>query len=62
MSKTTAPRSIAVLGIGIIGAAVARNLVRKGFAVRVWNRTPEKALVLAADGVEVFHNPADALR
>lgn len=41
----------AVLGTGLIGAAVARNLARRGFAVRAWNRTPERAQGLAVDGI-----------
>ncbi|WP_066556306.1 NAD(P)-dependent oxidoreductase [Croceicoccus bisphenolivorans] len=53
---------VAVLGTGIIGAAVARNLARKGFAVRAWNRSAEKAQALAADGGAPFENAADAVR
>lgn len=53
---------VAVLGTGIIGAAVARNLARKGFAVRAWNRSPEKARALAADGVAPFDDGAEAVR
>ena len=30
---------VAVLGTGIMGAPVARNLLQAGFQVRVWNRT-----------------------
>ena len=41
---------VAVLGTGIMGAPMARNLLKAGFQVRVWNRTPGKARVLAADG------------
>ncbi|KTC39430.1 3-hydroxyisobutyrate dehydrogenase [Pseudomonas sp. ABAC61] len=55
-------RSVAVLGIGIMGAAVARNLQRQGFAVRAWNRTPQKARVLEADGVQFCEQVADAVR
>jgi 3-hydroxyisobutyrate dehydrogenase len=54
--------TIAVLGAGIIGAPVARNLARAGFAVRVWNRTPAKAEALAAEGVTVAADPAEAAR
>ena len=54
--------TIAVLGAGIIGAPVARNLARAGFAVRVWNRTPAKAEALAAEGVTVAADPAEAVR
>ncbi|WP_448208355.1 NAD(P)-binding domain-containing protein [Azospirillum sp. sgz302134] len=38
---------VAVLGTGLIGAAVAHNLARKGFTVRAWNRSAEKAQSLA---------------
>ena len=34
--------TVAVLGTGIMGAAMARNLLAAGMEVRVWNRTPEK--------------------
>ncbi|MFE3206246.1 NAD(P)-dependent oxidoreductase [Embleya sp. NPDC055664] len=53
--------TIAVLGTGIIGAALARNLARAGFAVRAWNRSPEKAAALVADGVTAAETPADAV-
>src|SRR5260370_2485503 len=33
-------KNIGVIGIGIIGRAVAENLRRKGFPVFVWNRSP----------------------
>ena len=42
--------TVSVLGTGIMGAAMARNLARAGHAVRVWNRTRAKAEPLAADG------------
>ena len=58
--KTGVP--VAVLGAGLIGAAVARNLARKGFEVRAWNRTADKAQLLASDDVVPFDNPADAVR
>ncbi|WP_119731105.1 NAD(P)-dependent oxidoreductase [Thermomonospora amylolytica] len=52
---------IAVLGTGIIGAPVARNL-SQDFAVRVWNRTRAKAEPLAAtNGIEVAGTPAEAV-
>jgi len=42
------PDNVAVLGIGIMGAAMARNLKAAGFEVRVWNRSPGPAAALAA--------------
>lgn len=52
--------AVAVLGTGIMGAAMARNLVSAGMDVRVWNRTREKAEPLAEDGAVVAGSPAEA--
>ncbi|WP_341349809.1 NAD(P)-dependent oxidoreductase [Klenkia taihuensis] len=38
-----AVQSVAVLGLGTMGAAMAQRLVDAGLDVRVWNRSPEKA-------------------
>ena len=53
---------VAVLGTGIMGAPMARNLLKAGFQVRVWNRTPDKARVLAAEGADLAETAADAVR
>ncbi|MEV6834957.1 NAD(P)-dependent oxidoreductase [Streptomyces sp. NPDC051133] len=53
--------TVSVLGTGIMGAAMARNLCRAGFEVRVWNRTRAKAEPLAADGARVAGTPAEAV-
>ena len=52
--------AIAVLGTGIMGAAMARNLLAAGFEVRAWNRSREKAEPLADDGATVADSPAEA--
>ncbi|MEW2518178.1 NAD(P)-dependent oxidoreductase [Actinacidiphila alni] len=54
--------TVAVLGTGIMGAPMARNLSAAGHEVRAWNRTPARARPLAADGVTVTEDPADAVR
>jgi 3-hydroxyisobutyrate dehydrogenase len=54
--------TVAVLGTGVMGAPMARNLARAGHDVRAWNRTIEKAQALSADGVEVSDDPAAAAR
>ena len=59
-SATAAARRVAVLGTGTMGAPIARNLLRAGFQVRVWNRTPAKAQGLAAAGAVVASQPAAA--
>ncbi|MEV5175402.1 NAD(P)-dependent oxidoreductase [Streptomyces flaveolus] len=53
--------TVSVLGTGIMGAAMARNLARAGHAVRAWNRTRAKAEPLAADGAHVAGTPAEAV-
>ena len=53
---------VAFLGTGIMGAPMARNLLKAGFRVRVWNRTPDKARVLVAEGADLAETPADAVR
>jgi 3-hydroxyisobutyrate dehydrogenase len=62
MTDCKPPVAVTVLVTGLIGAAVSRNLARKGFRVRVWNRTLEKACALAADGAEPVDRAADAVR
>jgi len=54
--------TVAVLGTGIMGAAMARNLLAEGLEVRAWNRSREKADPLREDGAEVADSPADAAR
>ncbi|WP_374208535.1 NAD(P)-dependent oxidoreductase [Streptomyces lincolnensis] len=54
--------TVSVLGTGIMGAAMARNLARSGHTVRAWNRTRDKAEPLAADGITVTDSPAEAVR
>ena len=53
---------VTVLGCGLMGAALARNFAARGFRTTAWNRTPEKAEVLAADGVDPAAVASDAVR
>jgi 3-hydroxyisobutyrate dehydrogenase len=53
-------RSVGVLGTGIMGAPMARNMARQGLEVRAWNRTHERAAALGDDGVTVAGSPAEA--
>jgi len=47
------------LGLGIMGSAMAKNLLKAGFNVTVWNRSPEKFEELAALGAAVAAAPAE---
>jgi 3-hydroxyisobutyrate dehydrogenase len=52
---------VAVLGTGIMGAGMARSLARAGLDVVAWNRSPDKAQPLAADGISVVEKAEDAV-
>jgi 3-hydroxyisobutyrate dehydrogenase-like beta-hydroxyacid dehydrogenase len=45
------------VGLGIMGSAMATNLVKAGFDLTVWNRTPAKCDPLAAMGAAVANSP-----
>jgi 3-hydroxyisobutyrate dehydrogenase len=53
--------TIAVLGTGIMGAAMARNWLAAGEPVTVWNRTRAKAEPLAGAGAKVVDGPGAAV-
>jgi 3-hydroxyisobutyrate dehydrogenase len=53
---------IGFVGLGIMGHAMAANLVRAGFDTVVWNRTASKADDLVAIGATVVSTPADVAR
>lgn len=46
-------------GPGLMGAPMIRHLLRVGYAVRVWNRSPAKAEALVADGARVAATPRE---
>ena len=52
--------SVALLGLGTMGGGMAANLLKAGFPLAVWNRTPAKAESFAAQGARVAATPADA--
>lgn len=53
---------IAVLGIGSMGAPIARRLREAGHAVHAWNRSPAKANALETHGIVPHAHAADAVR
>jgi 3-hydroxyisobutyrate dehydrogenase len=55
-------KRISFLGLGIMGAAMARRLLEHGFELTVWNRNPARAAPLAAQGARIASSPADAAR
>lgn len=51
-------KKIGFIGTGIMGAAMAKNLMDAGFSVSVYNRTKEKAAALLAQGATWCDTPA----
>ncbi|HEV7730565.1 MAG TPA: NAD(P)-dependent oxidoreductase [Candidatus Binatia bacterium] len=49
---------VGVVGLGIMGAPMARNLLRAGHTVAVYNRTPARAESLVALGATAVASPA----
>jgi 3-hydroxyisobutyrate dehydrogenase len=54
--------NIAFLGLGAMGSRMAANLLKVGFEVTVWNRSPECSQALVALGAKVASTPRDAAR
>jgi 3-hydroxyisobutyrate dehydrogenase len=52
---------VAFLGLGTMGAAMAANLARAGFAVTGWNRTPGRAAELSELGIGSAETAAQAV-
>jgi 3-hydroxyisobutyrate dehydrogenase-like beta-hydroxyacid dehydrogenase len=53
---------IAFIGLGRMGSGMARNLLRAGHQVTVYNRTRQKSEALAKEGAHVADSPAAACR
>ena len=53
-------KKIAYLGMGIMGRGMAANLIKAGYPVTVWNRTPDRCQPLVALGASQAATPADA--
>jgi 3-hydroxyisobutyrate dehydrogenase len=51
--------SVGFIGLGIMGGAMAANLLKAGFDLTVWNRTPGRITPLAEAGAAVADGPAD---
>ncbi|HLJ47533.1 MAG TPA: NAD(P)-dependent oxidoreductase [Bryobacteraceae bacterium] len=50
---------IGFIGLGNMGYAIARNLIRGGHELTVYNRTRSKAEALQADGAHIANTPAE---
>lgn len=54
--------NIGFVGLGIMGSRMARNLLRAGHHLAVFNRTPGRSQILEAEGAHVTSTAADTAR
>src|SRR5438132_3205588 len=61
--KENAPmkETIGFIGLGGMGLAMATNLLKAGFGLRVYNRTAEKARPLLEQGARLVRSPAETV-
>ncbi len=52
--------TIGFIGLGLMGKPMARNLLKAGFPLVVWNRTAAKADDLVREGAKLAANPREA--
>jgi 3-hydroxyisobutyrate dehydrogenase len=57
----TRSETVAVIGTGIMGSAMAGSLLRAGLPTIVWDRSPSVTKVLADQGARVAATPGDAV-
>jgi 3-hydroxyisobutyrate dehydrogenase-like beta-hydroxyacid dehydrogenase len=53
---------VGFIGLGHMGSGMARNLMRAGHQLRVWNRSPAPAEKLAGEGARRAADPAEAFQ
>ncbi|HEY9706174.1 MAG TPA: NAD(P)-binding domain-containing protein, partial [Allocoleopsis sp.] len=56
--------TIAFIGLGVMGSAMASNIVRGGYDVKGWNRSSDRVLVKLAseNGVKLFSTIAETVQ
>lgn len=62
MTDLDDPKTVAVIGLGNMGSALADGLLSAGFPVIVWNRTASKSAPLVKRGAVAANTVADAAR
>jgi len=55
-------RNVAFLGLGTMGAPMATNVMKRGHALTVWNRSPERERALVDAGARLAASPTEAAR
>lgn len=50
---------VGLIGLGLMGSPMAKNLLKAGFPLTVWNRTGERAQKLGQEGAKVASSPGE---
>src|SRR6202030_1091524 len=61
MENAPMKETVGFIGLGGMGLAMATNLLKAGFGLRVYNRTAEKARPLLELGAQLARSPAEAV-
>jgi 3-hydroxyisobutyrate dehydrogenase-like beta-hydroxyacid dehydrogenase len=51
--------TVGLIGLGLMGKPMGRNLLKAGFPLVVWNRTAARAEELVSEGAKLAPNPRD---
>lgn len=60
-ARDAGPTPVSVLGLGLMGQALAQAFLRAGHTTTVWNRTASKAEQLLARGAKIADSPEAAI-
>jgi 2-hydroxy-3-oxopropionate reductase len=52
-------KRIGFIGLGLMGSGMTMNLLKAGFPLTVWNRSPEKMKTIIAAGAKSANSPRD---
>ncbi|MDQ3702949.1 MAG: NAD(P)-binding domain-containing protein, partial [Chloroflexota bacterium] len=58
-SASASRPAVGYVGLGLMGKPMARNVLKAGFPLTVYNRTPAKTEDLAAEGASVAPSLAE---
>ena len=61
-SESIEMTKIGIIGLGMLGNAVALHLLDSGFEVTVYNRTKEKTIQAKEKGAKVVTSPKESCR
>jgi len=61
MEDTATAQTVSVIGLGAMGAALAKALLAAKHRVTVWNRTASKSVAFGEVGARIAHSVAEAI-